>query len=186
MNNKIIISVAIAIVITIIIFSLTQNEGFNEAKEQKFEETTEIQNQLQQIADNKERNDSSLTPFSPSEREWNRSGPFLLDRSEYVLGERLFVNLDNIDKNTKGQMIFSKILNDTHGYHYKKIKFDGSESQSNFYIGMNLNHARGICTTDQLIGNWELIFEGTNYESIKFKILDKILPGSERLYERVC
>ena len=186
MNNKIITSVAIAITITIIIFSLTQNEGFDEVKEQKFEDTTEIQNRLQEITDNKESNDSSLIPFSPSEREWNSSGPFLLDRSEYVLGEKLFVNLQNIDKNTKGEMIFSKILNDTHNYNYKKIKFDGSQPQSNFYIGMNLNHARGICTTDQLIGNWELIFEGTNYESIKFKILDKIIPGSERLYERVC
>ena len=186
MNNKIITSVAIAITITIIIFSLTQNEEFDEAKETKFKETTEIEDMLQEIVDKKELNDSSLNPYSPAEREWNKSGPFLLDRSEYVLGERLFVNLDNIDKNTKGQMIFSKILNDTHGYHYKKIKFDGSESQSNFYIGMSLNHARGVCSTDKLIGNWELIFEGTNYESIKFKVLDQILPGMERNFERVC
>ena len=186
MNNKIIISVAIAIVITIIIFSLTQNEEFNEVEEPRFKETTEIGNVLQEIVDNKKLNDSSLNPYSPAEREWNKSGPFLLDRSEYLLGEKLFVNVQNIDKNTKGQMIFSKILNDTHGYHYKKIKFDGSESQSNFYIGMNLNHARGICTTDQLIGNWELIFEGTNYESIKFKVLDKIIPGHERQYVPQC
>ena len=188
MNNKIITSVAIAIaiVITIIIFSLTQNEGFNEVKETKFKETTQIENMLQEIVDKKELNDSSLNPYSPAEREWNKSGPFLLDRSEYLLGEKLFVNLEYIDKNTKGEMIFSKIINNTHNYQYKKIKFDGSQSQSNFYIGMNLNHARGVCSTDKLIGNWELIFEGTNYESIKFKVLDQILPGMERNFERVC
>ena len=186
MNNKIIISVAIAIVITIIIFSLTQNEEFNEVEEPRFKETTEISNVLQEIVDNKKLNDSSLNPYNPAEREWNKSGPFLLDRSEYFLGEKLFVNVQNIDKNTKGEMIFSKIINNTHNYQYKKIKFDGSQSQSNFYIGMNLNHARGVCSTDKLIGNWELIFEGTNYESIKFKVLDKILPGMERNFERVC
>ena len=188
MNNKIIVSVAIAIIITItiIIFSLTQNEEFDEAKETKFKETTEIEDMLQEIVDNKKVNDSSLNPYSPAEREWNKSGPFLLDRSEYLLGEKLFVNLEYIDKNTKGEMIFSKIINNTHNYQYKKIKFDGSQSQSNFYIGMNLNHARGVCSTDKLIGNWELIFEGTNYESIKFKVLDQILPGMERNFERVC
>ena len=186
MNNKIIISVAIAIVITIIIFSLTQNEEFNEVEEPRFKETTEIGNVLQEIVDNKKLNDSSLNPYSPAEREWNKSGPFLLDRSEYLLGEKLFVNVQNIDKNTKGEMIFSKIINDTHNYQYKKIKFDGSDPQFNFYIGMSLNHARGVCSTDKLIGNWELIFEGTNYESIKFKVLDQILPGMERNFERVC
>ena len=86
MNNKIISSVAIAIAIIIIIFSLTQNEVFDEAKEPKFKDTTEIGNMLQEIVDNKEVNDSSLNPFIPTEREWNSSGPFLLDRSEYVLG----------------------------------------------------------------------------------------------------
>jgi hypothetical protein len=188
MNNKIIVSVAIAIIITItiIIFSLTQNEEFDEAKETKFKETTEIENMLQEIVDNKKVNDSSLNPYSPAEREWNKSGPFLLDRNEYVLGERLFVNLEYLDKNTKGEMIFTKIINNTHSYEYKKIKFDGSKPQYNFYIGMNLNMPRGLCNVDQLIGNWELRFEGTNYESIKFKVLDEILPGSERLYEPVC
>ena len=51
---------------------------------------------------------------------------------------------------------------------------------------MNLNMPRGLCNVDQLIGNWELRFEGTNYDNIKFKVLDRILPGSERLYEPVC
>ena len=186
MNNKIISSVAIAIAIIIIIFSLTQNEVFDEAKEPKFKDTTEIGNMLQEIVDNKEVNDSSLNPFIPTEREWNSSGPFLLDRSEYVLGEKLFVNLESIDKNTKGEMIFSKIINNTHSYVYKQIEFDGSKPQNNFYIGMNLNAYRGVCNTDQLVGDWELIFSGTNYESIKFKVLDQILPGSEKVYERVC
>ena len=166
-------------------FSTTENEEVYN-KDSKYSATDEISSMLQKIEDDKIENEQSENPYKPKEREWNSSGPFKLDRSEYVLGERLFVNLDYVDKNTKGDMIFTKIINNTHAYEYKKIKFDGSKPQHNFYIGMNLNMPRGLCNVDQLIGNWELRFEGTNYESIKFKVLDEILPGSERLYEPVC
>ena len=189
-NTKILIIIS-AIVVSIVIigaivgFSVTENdEVYN--SDSRFSETDEIGSMLKQIEDDRIKNEQSENPYVPPEREWISSGPFKLDRSEYVLGERLFVNLDYVDENTKGEMIFTKIINDTHVYQYKKIKFDGSKPQQNFYIGMNLNYARGLCNIDQLVGNWELRFEGTNYESIKFKVLDEILPGSERNYEAVC
>ena len=193
MNKKIIIIVAIivaiivtiAIVSTIVSFSPTENE-IDSNENSRVTPTDKIDSMLQKIEDDRIANEEGENPYEPKEREWISSGPFKLDRSEYVLGERLFVNLDYLDKNTKGEMIFVKIINDTHNYNYKKIKFDGSKPQYNFYIGINLNPIRGLCNVDQLIGNWELRFEGTNYESIKFKVLDQILPGSERNYEAVC
>lgn len=189
-NRKILMIVGvvagvIAIAGAIASFSTTENEEVYN-KDSKFSETDEISSMLQKIEDDKIENEQSENPYKPKEREWNSSGPFKLDRSEYVLGERLFVNLDYVDKSTKGEMIFTKIINNTHVYEYKKVKFDGSKPQYNFYIGMNLNQIRGLCNVDQLIGNWELRFEGTNYESIKFKVLDQILPGSESNYEAVC
>ena len=177
-------SVAIVIAVSIVVF-MPENEIDNESTPVIVEEG-KIGTMLNKIEDNKIKNEESENPYSPQDREWNTSGPFKLDRSQYVLGEKLFVNLDYIDKNTKGQMIFSKFVNDTHSYHYKKIQFDGSKPQNNFYIGMNLNMPRGLCNAEQLVGDWELIFEGTNYESIKFKVLDQILPGSEKNYEPVC
>jgi len=190
-NEKIIITLAIVIAIAFgitiatYVFVQTPNE-IEDNKNNKFGETDEIGSMLKKIEEDKIKNQQSENPYEPKEREWVSSGPFKLDRSEYVLGERLFINLDHLDKNTKGEMIFTKIINNTHTYQYKKIQFDGSKPQYNFYIGMNLNQQRGLCNADQLIGNWELRFEGTNYESIKFKVLDEILPGSERLYEPVC
>ena len=189
-NRKILMIVGvvagvIAIAGAIASFNTTENEEVYN-KDSKFSETDEISSMLQKIEDDKIENEQSENPYKPKEREWNSSGPFKLDRSEYVLGERLFVNLDYVDKSTKGEMIFTKIINNTHVYEYKKVKFDGSKPQYNFYIGINLNPIRGLCNVDQLIGNWELRFEGTNYESIKFKVLDQILPGSERNYEAVC
>jgi len=189
-NTKILVIVgilagAITIAGAIVSFIETENEEQID-NNSKFSETDEISSMLQKIEEDRIENEQSENPYKPKEREWISSGPFKLDRSEYVLGERLFVNLDYVDKNTKGEMIFTKIINNTHVYEYKKIKFDGSKPQYNFYIGMNLNMPRGLCTVDQLIGNWELRFEGTNYESIKFKVLDDILPGSERNYQPVC
>ena len=189
MNQKVLIIISIigviAIAGAIINFNSTENK-VNQNEDSRFGENNEISSMMQGIEDLRFTNEQSENPYYPKEREWISSGPFKLDRSEYVLGEKLFVNIDNINKNTKGQVIFSKIINDTHSYDYKKIKFDGSKPQNNFYIGINLNMARGLCNVDQLIGNWELIFEGTNYESIKFKVLDQYMLGSEKLYTPVC
>jgi hypothetical protein len=188
-NKKIIIISAIIVTIaigsTIVSFSPTEN-GIDGNENSRFTPTDDISSMLQKIENERTVNLGGENPYVPKEREWNTSGPFKLDRSEYVLGERLFVNLESMDEYTKGEMIFTKIINDTHSYHYKKIKFDGSKVQNNFYIGMNLNMPRGLCNVEQLIGNWELRFEGTNYESIKFKVLDQILPGSERNYKPRC
>ena len=54
-------------------------------------------------------------------------------------------------------MVFSKIINNTHSYEYKKINFDSSNPQKNFYIGFTLNPVRGLCSADMLIGDLSLI-----------------------------
>jgi len=191
MNNKIIIIIAIVIaivfgiIIAMNVLNLTQNE-IDDEKNSKFGDVDGIESLLKNIEEDKIANEKSKNPYVSKERTWVSSGPFKLDRVEYVLGEKLFVNIDYLDKYTKGEMMLTKIINDTHSYNYKKIQFDGSKPQNNFYIGLNLNYQRGLCDAEKLIGDWELRFEGTNYESIKFKVLDQILPGSERLYEPVC
>ena len=111
-----------------------------------------------------------------------------MDRSEYALGEKIFVNIQNLRNNEKGTMVFTKIINSTHIFEYKKIGFDGSKPQQNFYLSIDLFDKRGICTKEQLIGDWELRFVGSNNEftSLDFKIKDQMLPGSEKRYEPVC
>ena len=189
MNDKIIILIAIAgallIGIIIVVLVPTQNETVEEETSRAVE-TDQIKSVLKKIEDEKISNDNSEKPYIPKEREWIESGPFKIDRSEYVLGEKIFINMDDIDKNTKGAMVFAKQINSTYYYEYKKIKFDGSKQQNNFYLGFNLNPVRGICSVDKLIGDWIVIFEGTNFESLKFKVKDQIIPGMEKNYEPVC
>ena len=188
-NEKIIILIAIAsaigIALSIIVFIPTQNE-IEDNENSKFEETDEVGSMLNKINEDKIKNDELENPYYPKEREWNQSGPFLVDRSQYVLGEKIFLNIQNLDKNDIGHIIVAKIINSTHSQPYKKMQFDGSKPQQNFYVGIYPSIPKKFCTSDSLIGEWKVIFEGTEYESLKFKILDEIIPGMERNYQSVC
>ena len=186
MNNKIIILISIVITISIVAFTTTLIEIIEEESKSYIEESDQIASVLQKIEEDKIKNDNSDNPYVPKEREWISSGPFLIDRSEYVLGEKIFVNVQNLPENIKGEMIFVKYFNSTHHQPYKTIGFDGSKPHSNFYLGVYPSLSRGFCTSDSLVGEWELILSGTIFESLKFKILDKIIPGLEEQFEAVC
>ena len=188
MNNlKIVIPIFVVVTIIVIIFNLTQNEIIEEQIEE-LENTPEIQNMLEKIKKDKLENDSSDNPYMAIEREWIQSGPFQIDRSEYALGEKMFINIMNLNKNDKGTMIFTKIINNTHIFEYKKMSFDGLKPQQKFYLSFDLFEKRGICTVDQLIGDWELRFVGDNgeYNSLEFKIKNQMIPGMEKRFEPVC
>ena len=186
MNSKIIIPISVVITIIIVIFSLTQSKIIEEQTSSEIGDTSEIQSTMDKIKNDKIKNDESDNPYVPIKREWITSGPFSIDRSEYVLGEKIFINIGYLDKNTKGEMIFVKQINNTHYYEYKKIKFDGSKPQQNFYLGFNLNLARGVCSSDMFVGDWAVIFTGTDFESLKFKVKNQIIPGMEDQYEPIC
>ena len=186
MNSKIIIPISVVITIIIVIFSLTQSKIIEEQTSSEIGDTSEIQSTMDKIKNDKIKNDESDNPYVPIKREWITSGPFSIDRSEYVLGEKIFINIGYLDKNTKGEMIFVQKTNNTHYYEYKKIIFDGSKPQQNFYLGFNLNSARGVCSSDMFVGDWAVIFEGTDFESLKFKVKNQIIPGMENQYEPVC
>jgi len=186
MNKKIIIPISGIIVMVVIAFSIIQIQ-INENQSTQYVETSDkINTLLEKIEQDKIENDNSENPFKPKPREWIRSGPFTIDRSEYVLGEKIFVNINDLNEKMKGEMVFAKIINSTHMFEYKKIKFDGSKPQQNFYLAFNLNLARGICTYDVFPGNWEVIFRGTNIPSLEFKVLDQIIPGMEENYKPIC
>jgi len=187
MKNIIVISISVIITIAIISLSISQIEKNNEETSQ-IVETNEIGNMLKKIEEKRVNNQETDEPYAPSEREWNSVGPFSIDRSQYVLGEKIFVNIVGLDKNTKGYMTFTKIINNTHVFDYKKFNFDGSKPQQNFYLSIELFDKRGICTIEQITGDWEFRVYGNNgeYGSLEFKILNQILPGEEDRFEPVC
>ncbi len=129
-----------------------------------------------------------VTAFAQSEREWITSGPFQIDRSEYVLGEKIFLRTEGLRMDEKGEVAFLRPLNTTHYEVYLTIPFDGSDNSAfNYYLQPELSKIRGYCSADDFVGDWRVIFRGTSHSNLEFKIIKDILPGSEEDYEKnVC
>ncbi len=186
MNSlKIVIPIFVAITIVMIIFNLTQNEIFEE-QVTEFENPSEIESLLDKIESNKIKNDELESPFIPKEREWITSGPFKIDRSEYLLGEKIFVNIDGLQINEKGKVVFLRPINSTHYSPYHIMPFDESGKRNNYYFTPDLSVGEGICSTDELVGNWKVVFQGTKNPDLEIKVTKEIMPGSEKRYEPIC
>ena len=109
--------------------------------------------------------------YSPKEREWQTSGPFQIDRKEYAIGEKIFIVIGGLGASEKGQIAVMRPLNTTHYSTYLTIPFDGAvKREFNYYLEPKISKIRGICSVDYIIGNWVMVFRGTDYPNLYFEI----------------
>ena len=157
-------------------------------KELHSEITPEIQEKIDEIEQNvKDAKDIETNYDAAREREWVRSGPFEIDRKEYALGENIFLRINELESTEKGQVVFLRPMNNTHYSVYLTIPFDGTKPPFNQYFTPDLSKIREICSIEDIVGEWTVVFRGTDYENIKFTVSDKIIvPGEEIRYEPVC
>ena len=141
---------------------------------------------LEQIKQDKIKNEKSDEPYKPKEREWITSGPFQIDRSEYALGEKIFVNMSPQAENIKGNIIFAKKINMTHAQEYMKLNYDSSSGQEKFYFKIVPDKILGFCTSEEVVGDWRVFFPETNYNTLSFKIKNQFVPGTEGDFDPVC
>ncbi len=191
MNSKIVVPIGIGIIIMIIGIVVIFNEETNTMEVEDAmnteltmdeEITPEVQAKLDEIKKINLENE-----YSPKDREWITSGPFQLDRSEYLLGEKIFLRVGGLTLDEKGQVVFLRPLNNTHYSVYFTIPFDGSDrSTFNYYLQPQLTKTKGYCTVDDFIGDWRVVFRGTSYANLEFKIIEDILPGDDEDYQPVC
>ena len=140
----------------------------------------EIDNKYSEIELNKEE-------YTLKTRNWPTSGPFKIDRSEYALGEKIFLITENLDFDEKGEIIFLRTLNATHYAMWKTFPFDGVEKTAfNIYFEPRIQKQFGICSKQDLIGEWKIYFKGVEYKPISFKIIDEILPGEEEKFNKTA
>ena len=145
-------------------------------------ENDEIEKKLDEIEKNKSENEYTIKP-----RDWIVSGPFQIDRSEYALGEKIFLRTSGLNNNEQGEIIFHRPVESIDGSIYLRIPFNGEErSNFNYYLEPQLSKTRGFCTADDFVGEWVVVFKGTNYDPIEFKITEDILPGEEEDYQPIC
>nr|AIF22839.1 hypothetical protein [uncultured marine thaumarchaeote SAT1000_10_G09] len=115
------------------------------------------------------------------------SGPFAIDKAQYNVGEKIFFDTDGLKFDEKGTVEFLRPINDTHHKTYIKIPFDGIDTQQfNYYFEPRLQEFTGICSMDDIAGNWKVKFSGTQYEDINFEILNQVSSWDDRLMEPVC
>ena len=129
------------------------------------------------------------------------SGPFQIEKYEYYLGEKIFINAVDIQAEESGEIIFfrpapdgvNKVPEEYEGIpeeliskkiKYMGIKFDGKNKQKfNYYFEPKFNEWKGICSTSDLVGEWVMTFSGTQYEPIHFTVLSETMPGDTRTFE---
>ncbi len=187
MNKGIIIGIPIAIAIGIIAITIISNGGSNGIEVEDTldreiipEENPEIEDKLDEIEKIADENEYDILP-----REWRTSGPFQIDRSEYAIGEKIFIRIGGLSYQEKGQIAVMRPLNDTHYSVYLTIPFDEERKDSfNYYVEPQLSKNRGLCSVDDVIGKWALVFRGTDYPNLNFEITDRIVPGTN--VETVC
>jgi hypothetical protein len=121
------------------------------------------------------------------EGKWVRSGPFEIDKDQYNIGEKIFLTTRNLLPEDKGEIQFLRPINDTDHKTYIKIPFDGmAKEQFNYYFEPRFNEMRGLCSIEDITGNWIVKFSGTQYEDMNFKILSQPSSWDERTFEPVC
>jgi hypothetical protein len=117
-------------------------------------------------------------------KNWNRAGPFAINKKEYMIGENVFIAVGPLRPSDVGNIVFVMPNGTTK---YISIPFNGMEkSDFNQYFKPSISKGRGICSVDDLIGEWTIVFTQTDYEPIKFRILNKTIPTEIALFERVC
>ena len=121
------------------------------------------------------------------EEKWIESGPFKIDKSQYNMGEKIFLTTTNLLPEEKGMIQFLRPVNDTHHSTYIKIPFNGMQKeQFNYYFEPRFNEYNGLCSIDDIAGNWIVRFIGTSYQEINFKIMNQSSSWDERTFEPIC
>ena len=174
-------SIIAAIIISVIFVQLFLTDDTTDVEEIIIptNDTDEINNVDQELLPRNQ------TVYTVPPRDWQVSGPFEIDRTQYALGENIFLSVGALAPDEKGQAAFLRPANETHYTVYFTIPFDGSKPSFNQYFHPQVSKANGICTKDYLIGNWTVVFQGTNYPNLKFEIINLIVTGDEAEYNKV-
>ena len=114
---------------------------------------------------------------------WIESGPFKIRKQQYKLGEQVFLAVDGLTVDDSGNIIVIAPNKVT----YITIPFDGAKKTDfNQYFKPTTSRALKICSVDDLVGNWTMIFQGVTYKQLNFEIIEEFIPGDEKHYEKVC
>jgi hypothetical protein len=116
------------------------------------------------------------------EPRWVTSGPFSINKSQYKIGESVFIVVEGLKPNEAGNILIYK----PNGKIYRDIPFNGTlKSAFKQYFTPNTSKVLGILTPQDLVGTWKVEFKGVSYYPLSFEILNEMLPGAENYVKPV-
>jgi len=109
-------------------------------------------------------------------------GPLQINKDKYLLGENIFVIINNLQPEDEGVVLFYI----PEGKVFYDIPFDGSKNEfKKLYFKPQLLKSRDICQVEQLVGTWTVMFQGYEQFRLEFELVDEFLPNNEQYFE-VC
>lgn len=104
------------------------------------------------------------------------SGPFSINNGTYRLGDNVFMTVTGLKPTDVGKIV---VINSKGGI-FTQVPFNGTmKSDFNYFFKPNTQKAQKLCSAQDLVGNWTIVFEGTQYSSIPFKIINQWVPGDQ-------
>jgi len=114
---------------------------------------------------------------------WQVSGPFAIDKPKYLLSDNIFLSVNGLLSHEAGNIVFKRPDSSI----YKTIPFNGlNKPEFNNYFTPSLVKSLKVCGPEDLVGTWQVIFEGVNYAPLTFEILYDYVPGEKYKFEPIC
>lgn len=108
--------------------------------------------------------------------QWIASGPFAIDKSQYRIGENIFLSVHGLKLDEAGNIVIVS----PHEVIWTTVPFNGTlKSDFNYYFKPETSLAKKIYNPEDLVGTWRVVFQGLTYEPLSFEIINEFLPGAE-------
>ncbi|MGQ0637860.1 MAG: hypothetical protein ACT4N1_00655 [Nitrososphaerota archaeon] len=114
--------------------------------------------------------------------QWIVSGPFAISKNKYKLGEDVFMTVNGLKPNEAGDIL----VVDPHDRIYQKIPFNGTmKDHFNTYFMPTTSKVSKLYTPEDLVGTWQVLFQGVAYKPLSFEVVNEWVPLSEHLIDTI-
>lgn len=113
---------------------------------------------------------------SEKKYQWIISGPFAINKDQYKLGENVFMVVSNLQPTDVGKFV----VVDPKGGTFETIPFNGTmKSSFHHFFKPNTDRVERLCTPQDLVGHWSIVFKGVPYKPIPFEVVNDWIQGSQ-------
>jgi len=103
-------------------------------------------------------------------------GPLQINKDKYLLGENVYVILNNLRPQDKGTVQFFT----PGGILFNEMGFNGeNKDYAKMYFKPGLIKSKNLCEQKDLVGTWTVMFEGYEQAKLYFEMMPDILPNQE-------